>query len=310
MATIAVIGTLVDDLIRHPDGTETRSLGGIAYAVGTLAALADPGVRILPVCRVADDVAERVDARWTALPNVDTGCLIAHEGRQSRVRLDYPAAPPDRGADRTEMLLDPLAPLDRDDIAPALDAEVVLVNCVSGFDLTLEAMIAAGRSPAWVYLDLHSLTLGRRPNGVRYLRRPDRIGEWLASADALQCNETEAVAALGSEVLARADPLGAVPGPRPDLWLITRGSHGLRLARRGHAARDLAAPARKAVDPTGAGDCLGAAFVAFRRPGADPTDAARRAVALANASCMLRGSDDLASLASCRGGDTVRNPPP
>jgi sugar/nucleoside kinase (ribokinase family) len=50
------------------------------------------------------------------------------------------------------------------------------------------------------------------------------------------------------------------------------------------------APATDEVDPTGAGDTFAAAFVTAYRAGADPVDAARRAVRLASASVGVLGA--------------------
>ena len=58
--------------------------------------------------------------------------------------------------------------------------------------------------------------------------------------------------------------------------VVKRGARGASCFSRG-ACIDIAGHAVEEVDPTGAGDCFGATFVAMRRAGADPDTALRHA---------------------------------
>lgn len=63
--------------------------------------------------------------------------------------------------------------------------------------------------------------------------------------------------------------------------VITGGSSSVLVARRGHAAVDVAVQARRAVDPTGAGDAFTAGLIAALLDGVDLVEAARAGVASA-----------------------------
>ena len=53
---IAVIGHLVRDRIRLADNSFTEALGGIAYSIASLATVAGDGTKVMPVCRVGEDL--------------------------------------------------------------------------------------------------------------------------------------------------------------------------------------------------------------------------------------------------------------
>jgi len=305
--TVAVVGTVVDDEIRTADGAIVRSLGGIAYSVGVLSAIAGERLRILPVCRVGDDLAERVAAAWSGLPGVDLTALVPHAGPHTRVRLDY-TVPGLGPGERVERLLYPMPPLRPGETAAAAGAHVVLVNCISGFDLERGA-IPTGRR---VVLDVHSLLLGRRDDGTRYPQRPDDADAWVAACDVLQCNRVEATTLTGLPASADEGAVErAVAGllarsGRPRAALLTGGPEGVSLVQPGGTVSRMPPPTVVDGEVTGAGDAFGAGFVAawideLERVGGTPDigeagaleRAAAAGVAVAAAACRLRGVDDL-----------------
>lgn len=313
MSRIAVVGTLVEDTVRHRDGTVTCGLGGIAYSVAALAALAPERAEIWPVCRVARGLRGRLEQEWGAFPRVRLEGLVDHDGPGPRVYLDYRGSAV--GGDRSERLLDPVPALCWAEVREAAAADAVLINCVSGFDLELEAAERLAAEGPPVHLDVHSLALGRTASGDRYPRRPADAQRWIRLAGSLQCNTAEA--RLVSPVVAATDAAVASalvdPGGRPGVALVTRGAAGAvvaSVAGPGASVRVhcLEAPAVSVVDPTGAGDVFGAAFVLARDAGRGPVEAAALAVETASASCMLGGAAALAALPRAGGRGEPRNP--
>ena len=298
---IAAVGVVVQDRIERADGSTATGLGGLAYSVSALAALGGATVDVLPVCRVADDTREAVDLEWDRYPNVSKTALLAWSGPGSRVDLTYRSGGA-VGGDRDERLRWPTPPLESAEIEPLLECDAILINCITGAVLTRAALGVVAALPVPIHLDVHSLVLGVDPAGRRYPRRPSDWRVWLEAADSLQCNEQEASILAGESRWNRAaegfvrELVDSRVGPR--LVVVTRAEKGASLYRTGRLPLDLTAPSVDMVDPTGAGDAFGAAFVVERLRGVDADLAARRAVVTATASCSFQGTRALSRLRS------------
>jgi 2-dehydro-3-deoxygluconokinase len=70
--------------------------------------------------------------------------------------------------------------------------------------------------------------------------------------------------------------------------VLTQGERGSVVIVNGHAEQIPARPVGDAVDPTGAGDAFGSAYLSARANGHAPSSAARRATALVAALLMGR----------------------
>lgn len=299
MPRIAVVGVVVHDRIERADGSTATGLGGLAYSVSALAALGGAEVEVLPVCRVADDTREAVDLEWDRYPNVSKEALLAWPGPGSCVDLIYRSGG-SVGGDRDERLRWPTPPLESAEIEPLLACDAILINCITGAVLTRAALRWVAALPVPIHLDIHSLVLGIDPAGRRYPRRPSDWRAWLESADSLQCNEQEASILAGEGRWNRATE-GFIQGLvdsriGPRLVVVTRAARGASLYRSGRPPLDLEAPDVDLVDPTGAGDTFGAAFVVERLRGVAADLAVRRAIETATASCRLQGTRALSRL--------------
>ncbi len=326
MKTLAVVGTLVRDRIEGLAGGPVRAWGGIAYAVEAAATVAAGRLRVLPVCRVAAAERSALERRWRRLPGIALEGLVAWPGRQTSVRLHYrapAAAAAAAGGDRRERLAHAQPPLGRAELAAAAGADGLLLNCISGFDVTRAGALALARTAGWLYLDLHSLLLGRGPRGERFVRRPLDLDGWLAAPDVVQCNRAELAVAAGQRVGVRRAagasegpdgsevPGGRTVGPAEQALerqaalllaagvralLVTEGAHGATLYTSDGERTAIPAPAVHLLDPTGAGDTFGAAFCVARLLGAGVRRAARYAVAVASAACAEQGPGRLGAL--------------
>lgn len=146
-------------------------------------------------------------------------------------------------------------------------------------------------------LDVHSLTLARADDGSRHPHAAVDGGPWLQGADVVQCNLAEAGVLTGSGT---DDPPMAVAGRlrellrsagRPCLGLLTLGSEGAILVDVETGPLSLPAPRRVDGDPTGAGDTLGAAFMAGWMAGTPPVAALLAAMQAAATACARSGCD-------------------
>lgn len=272
--SIAVLGTLTRDTTTYADGSRTENLGGLLYTLATLVHLFDGSARILPVANVGADFEATVRTALD-LPGVDLRFLRRVPVPNNHVRLTYRD-----DATRDEVLEGLVPPIGLEHAAGALDAGWMLVNLTSGRDIELETLQALRvRYPGVLQLDVHSLTLDIVPGGLRVLRRPERWREWVACADWVQMNETEAV--LLGEGASPEDFAVQLLDVGPRGALVTLGSAGcLGCWREGTITRRLRLPAAHHPSPpypTGCGDVFGATFAYARLAGAAVEDALRLA---------------------------------
>jgi len=296
---VAVVGSIVADTIEHADGSVTDSLGGIAHAVAVLAALVGDQHTIVPLCRVGEDCRARVEQWAAGLAGVELSAVDFVAVPGPRVRLSYGEATED--GERVERLSGPLAPLQPDDVVAAAGADIVLVNCITGTDCTATTLAALRAATPRLYLDPHSLALGHAADGSRFHHSRDDWDLWLRHPDVAQCNLGEAATICGlsaqgageEEVIAALTVRMAAHAAMPPLWLLTLGAAGaVLLQRQGHeiTRHDIPAPRVEAVDPTGAGDACGAAYVATWLTGATPLECAHQAVRTAAAATTIPGA--------------------
>lgn len=325
---LTVVGTLLVDTIHRPDGEIVESLGGIAYSVAYLAAQVFPGVRIEPICRVGSDVWDDLSSDWDRLPGVDPSHLIRDPSPTPRNTLVYAGGGMGAGGagragtvavgtaeggagtvgvgDRTECPTGVLAPLTAQDLAPAEGADLVLVNCITGQDLSLAALRWLSTVCGRIYLDVHSLALGFEENGTRVYRQPPDWQSWIACADVVQLNRAEAATLAGLDAFDH-DPsaverflqeellLASERRPaRPSVMVLTEGAKGATVLWR-HGGRvervqvRVLAPPVEVVDPTGAGDAFGSGYALAWLLGSDPPGAAEQGNLAGSAACTVSG---------------------
>jgi sugar/nucleoside kinase (ribokinase family) len=296
--TVTVIGHLCLDEIHHPDGKITGGYGGIYFTVATLAHILPPGDTVRPVFGVGkEDHAQFVEV-LESLGNVDASGVFKMQRPTNRVSLEY-----HDGSARLEISRDISDPIPWKKIQPALDADLVLVNMISGSDVTLETLdeirMKTRDRGVPVYFDLHSLSLGIRPGFERFHRPVDTWRRWLFMLHAAQMNEDEA-AALTPERYSEEDFVKQTLALNTRALLLTRGAGGCTLFvnEKKHVARHdfPAVPVVGTADPTGCGDVFGAAFCAHLVRSGDFPAAAAFANAVAGAKASLPGSGDLARL--------------
>jgi len=173
------------------------------------------------------------------------------------------------------------------------DLDALYVNFISGFELSLEtAQLLRRGFPRFIYADLHSLFLGKEPDGTRVPQPLPQAPVWFGCFDVVQLNEDE-MRALGDDPLATA---AAALSQGCQTLCVTLGSRGaayftgnpIRTAR---IPPDDAAPLEG--DPTGCGDVFGGAVAARLAGGANIEDALREGTRLAGRNLAHRGATGL-----------------
>lgn len=293
--TITVIGHLCLDEIHHPGGRITGSYGGIYFTVATLAKVLPAGDTVRPVFGVGkEDHAQFLEA-MAALPNVDTSGVYKMQGPTNRVALRYNSGP-----ERIEVSRDISEPIPLRKISPALDTDLVLVNMISGFDITLETLdeirMRTRDEKIPVFFDVHSLTLGVKEDFERFRRPVDTWRRWLFMLHTVQMNEAEA-GSLTPEGYDEENLVKQALALNTHALCLTRGSAGAAVFtnEKKHIVRhDVPGiPAGGNVDPTGCGDVFGAAYCAHLVHSDDPAAAAEFANRVASAKAGMEGSSDL-----------------
>jgi sugar/nucleoside kinase (ribokinase family) len=319
---LGVLGTMIWDHItgRDPRDAPVEEWGGISYALAALDASLPAGWRVVPLVKVGRDLAPRALTFLRDLARVAPDArFVETPGTNPRVRLSY------RDGDRRcEGLTGDVPRWTWDELGPmVLGLDALYVNFITGFECdlpTAQALRHAFAGP--VYGDLHSLALGRRPDGERYYRPIEEALAWLSCFDVVQVNEDE-MAQLGSDPFALASralergvsAVCVTLGARGALYVAAGDPHPFAWATRG-APRPAAHPgggawggsggavvrtARVAPegdpvsgDPTGCGDVFGATLAARLLQGDALEDAMREANRMARRNVTFRGATGLA----------------
>ena len=300
--TITVIGHLCLDVIHHPDGKTTAGYGGIFFTVAALANLLEEDDHIMPVFGVGKDDYDAFIERLGLYPNVDTSGIYKFNGPTNQVSLYYKD-----GQERIECSKYIPEPVPIKRIRPKLSADMILINMISGFDITLETLdeirmeVRDDRIP--IYIDVHSLTLGIKADFTRFHRPVDDWRRWLFMIHGAQMNEEEAR-------ILTPEKLDELPLAKQTLALnttalhITRGEHGCSsfIDEHKHVRRfdTEGIEVKDAVDPTGCGDVFAGAYCAHYMKPRDIVASATFANRVAAMKARISGSNGIDALSVYR----------
>lgn len=261
---------------RDPAQAAVQEWGGISYALAALDATLPDEWQIVPLIKVGRDLASKAnqflrtlqrtthDARFIEVPELNNRVMLRYESAERRCEQMTGGVPP--------WTWNELGPLVQD-----LDA--LYINFISGFEMNLEtAQLLRRGFRRTIYADLHSLFLGKEPDGMRVPRPLPQAPAWFGCFDIVQLNEEE-MTQLGANPLAIA--ADAMRQGCTTLC-VTLGQRGAAYFT-GNPVRTERIPAPvmhqpafdQVVDPTGCGDVFGGAVVATLLGGADLEQAIR-----------------------------------
>ncbi len=285
------------------DAMGGKRWGGIFFSLATLANLAEDAL-IYPVFGVAERVYEPFLERMRRYPNVDTSGIYQMPGPANEVFLLYEGT--DRRVECSKHIAPPI-PFEK--IQSYLGVDAILVNMISGFDITLETLTAirmhTQENNALLHLDLHSLTLGIDEENRRFHRPLETWRRWCYHADTVQMNEEEAKV-LPLEYLQEEDLIKQILSLGLRGIVFTRGERGATAWKQDHkniSRHDFPAfPVKNIVDPTGCGDVFAAAFCYHLGSHRDPATAAEFANRVAAINVGHVGSDGIDLISQMRKG--------
>lgn len=290
-ADIGAIGTINRDTIYQPDGGEVESWGGLLY---NLKYLCKAGVgEIIPVVNVGRDSFRAIMEILARFDNIDLSQIQKVAEKNNHCFLHY-----HNQSHKCEILKGGVPPLNYSRIKALLDCDLVLVNFISGPDVRLTALEKFRQGyDGLIYMDIHSLTLGRRKvrGGYRrHLRRPRYWKRYVACADILQVNEVE-FDLLSGQAYSLDTGIDFVVDSLENLkcLVVTRGASGSSVIYREDGlllGKNVPAVKIKTVhDTTGCGDIFGAGFIIEYLRSGDFINAARYGNLLAADRCGRKG---------------------
>ncbi len=265
-----IIGTINCDSITFPDGKKKEGWGGMLYNIVALQYLSKKGDEIFPVCNVGRDCYRPIFSILNRLPNVCADYVNKVKGRNNHCFLTYTDK-----ENKSEILKGGVPRLNYADIEPLLNCDIVLMNYISGRDVYLKSLQKFRRHfKGILYIDIHSLTLGKRADGARYLRIPPDWISVTAWADYIQMNRLE----LG--LLSQTDITGNIRKSlemlvgilrrnnvimEKKVLVVTDGGNGCHLYRKAGNAMEYEKihprSVKKKGNTTGCGDAFSAGFI-------------------------------------------------
>lgn len=292
MKRLGVVGSMVWDTIydRDPAQRAVEEWGGISYSLAALDATLAPDWEIVPLVKVGRDLAGRANEFLRSLQRTAPGARFLEVPEpNNRVTLRY-----SESQRRCEQLSGGVPPWTWPELGPMVrDLDALYVNFISGYemDLTTAQLLRHGFDRL-LYADLHSLFLGKEPDGTRVPQPLPNAPAWFGCFDVVQLNEDE-MRHLGDDPLVVA---AWALGQGCQTLVVTLGPLGAAYFT-GRPVRTARIPAEGGAlaggDPTGCGDVFGAAVVAALLAGADLEDALRLGTKMGARNVTYRGATGL-----------------
>jgi sugar/nucleoside kinase (ribokinase family) len=258
---ILVAGHFCLDVIHPPEGPRTESYGGLYYSMITLAGLLRTAGTVIPVFGVGKQDYGPLIEHLKQFENIDVSGIFKFEGPTNNVELFY-------GKDgRKEKSTHIAQPIPYERIRRFLSVDGILVNMISGFDISLETLdqirMNVRPRPIPIHLDFHSLTLGVTADHGRIRRPVDEWRRWAFMIDTVQLNEEE-IAGLSAHRMPERELAGHLLTLGVKGVVVTKEERGATVywnEKKKIANADVPAAANgKVADTTGCGDVFGAAF--------------------------------------------------
>lgn len=257
-----VIGHYSHDVLHEPEGVERVQAGGLHQAIACLSNLCTPQDQIFPIFGVHSAEHQTVVEALHQLANVETVGIYAMDSPTHRVHY-YPGS---NGA-HAVCVKEVAPPIPYDRIKKSLDVDGILLNMVSGNDLTLETVdeirMTVRGTTTKLHFDFHNLTLGIGKDHERVRRPVVEWRRWAFMMDTVQLNEEE-IAGLARESRTEQRTAGHLLTLSVKGVLVTRGAVGASLYYNEHKKvlrKDFPVPVSEARFRVGAGDLFGAAFL-------------------------------------------------
>lgn len=299
---ITIIGHLCKDIVHLPDDGETlnESFGGIMFTLLTLANLMGEKDIIQPVFGVGQADYEALIGQLAQYKNIDTSGIFKFKGQTNQVDLYYQ----NHAQTRIECSKNISAPIPFNRIRSYLDGDGVLINMISGSDISLETLdyirmeIRERNIP--IHFDFHSLTLGIDQEFKRFRRPLTDWRRWCFMLNSIQMSEEEVIG-LSAERYNEHTLINHLMPLMVGTLIITRSNQGVtvivqdihkKLTRKDFESVKFGEP----IDSTGCGDVFGSAFFYHYLKSKDSFIAAEYANKVAALNATFKSAQELEGL--------------
>jgi hypothetical protein len=250
--------------VHHPEnGREQVHYGGIYRVMTAMASIMGKGDTAVPVFGLGKADYDEVVQKGSGLSNVSMEAIYELPGPTNRVHY-YASA----GGPSVTCSKDLAPPIPYEKIRRQLSVDGILVNMVSGSDVTLETLdhirMAIRAHNISLHFDYHNLTLGIGEEHRRYRRPLEEWRRWAFMTDTVQLNEEE-IAGLTPDRMSEERVVAHMLTLGIKGMVITRGAAGVSIFANEHkhvVRTDVAGISVDGgkTDSTGCGDVFGAAF--------------------------------------------------
>jgi hypothetical protein len=232
--------------------------------------------------------------------NIDVSGIFKFKGLTNQVQLYYQ----NDARTRIECSQNISAPIPFSRIKPYLDGDGVLINMISGSDITLETLgyirMETRERGIPIHFDFHSLTLGTDQEFKRFRRSITDWRRWCFMLNSIQMSEEEALG-LSAERYDEKTLTNHMMPLMVETLLITRSERGVTVIvqdiHKKLTQKDIAGVTfGNAVDTTGCGDVFGAAFLYQFIKSKDSFVAAEFANKTAALNATFKGTKELEGL--------------
>ena len=248
---ILLIGhSIIDHL--EKEGKEVVKPGGIFYSVGGILSVKKAEDEIYLLTGINQNNYKLFERIFTRL-NLDHSCYISD---MPEVFLKV-----FENKEREEVYKNISSKLKLDKIEDWNKFDGILINMITGFDLSLEQITSIRKSfDGPIYFDVHTLSRGVDAKMNREFRPIPDSEKWLSNIDILQCNENELRTVVD---LKEEDAAKKILEHGPKVVIVTKGGNGVTAYSESNSEivnYNLNAEKVKVVNKIGCGDIFGSVF--------------------------------------------------